>query len=58
MGMFVHTLIIIIPGLNAHGLQSKLLITQLSERSHIIILQVHVYMVQPKICDHCSGLII
>ena len=41
MGVFVHMLIIILPGLNAHGLQSWLLITPLSELSHnIIILQV------------------
>ena len=29
MGVFVHTLIIIMPGLNVRGLQSKLLITPL-----------------------------
>ena len=29
MGVFVHTLLIIMPGLNARGLQSKLLITPL-----------------------------
>ena len=31
VGVFAHTLIIIMPGLNASGLQSKLLITPLSE---------------------------
>ena len=31
MGVFAHTLIIIMPGLNASELQSKLLITPLSE---------------------------
>ena len=31
VGVFAHTLIIITPGLNARGLQSKLLITPLSE---------------------------
>ena len=61
MGVFAHPLIIIMPRLNACGLQSKLLITPLSERSHtIIILQVYIIMVQPKISDHYiySGLIV
>ena len=31
VGVFAHTLIIIMPGLNVRGLQSKLLITPLSE---------------------------
>ena len=31
VAVFAHTLIIIMPGLNARGLQSKLLITPLSE---------------------------
>ena len=31
MGVFVHTLIIIMAGLNARGLKGKLLITPLSE---------------------------
>ena len=57
MGVFVHTLIIIMPGLNARGLQSKLLITPLSELSHNIIYYT-AGMVQPKICDHYSGLIV
>ena len=31
MGVFAHTLVIIMPGVNVCGLQSKLLITPLSE---------------------------
>ena len=37
MGMFVHKLIIIMPGLNAGGLQSKLLITPLVSEAIILL---------------------
>ena len=57
MGMFVHKLIIFMPGLNALGLQSKLhhLVNEA-----IIINYYTAGMVQPKICDHYSqsGLIV
>ena len=35
MGVFAHTLIIIMPGLNAHGLQSKLLIGASLSEPHL-----------------------
>ena len=54
MGVFVHRLIIIIPGLNARGLQSKLLITPLSECSHNIILQV---WCRPCVYDTMTGML-
>ena len=49
--------IFIMAGLNACGLQSKLLITPLSERSHTII-KLLVWCSPPKICDHYSGHIV
>ena len=58
MGVFAHTLIFIMPWLNALGLQSKLLITPLRSEAIIIIFYYTAGMVQLKICDHYSGLIV
>ena len=43
MGVFVHTLIIIMPELNVGRLQSTLLMTPLSELSHNIIIPLQVW---------------
>ena len=56
MGVFAHKLIIIMPGLNARGLQSKLHLV--SEVIIIINILQPAGMVQLKICDHYSGLIV
>ena len=47
---------IVMAGLNARGLQSKLLITPLSSKAIIIIIILQVYMVQPKITTCTLGL--
>ena len=57
MGMFVHTLIIM-PGLNERGLQSKLLIHHLVSEAIINIIILWVRCSQKFVTIHYSGLIV
>ena len=57
MGMFVHTLIIM-PGLNERGLQSKLLIHHLVSEAIINIIILRVWCSLKFVTIHYSGLIV